>query len=651
MRVVISIPPYICVALSITRDTGMECILKHYTAPSNKRLLQLLSSMSGLLTCLIIVLLYTRTEPELYMQRERECSRINAVMFVSGYNASRDSVITIKSVLIYRHDTIHFHFIVDDKARKVLEVVMTTWQVPGVSFTFYDMEYAKSLLPWSFNHYYKTDWTILVPLLHKILPHSVFRVVILNPDIVLTTDIGKLWCHCFSDKEQVVGIGWRNWNATYDRRPYPSGTYQVAWNSRRQAVAPRTSPGVMVVDVLHSRSLSWNRKWIHAIHRHIRMDPPELRFKECAIIEILKSHPEASFSLSCEWNIHTAEYWTEECSNSSLSVMDRTTGARDGHLSSHVNYVQSFDGYKLREAKLTNCFASHPQSTQLSNWTMESDMCAVTNWQNTAHREHPFFLGHEYTPTDRYDITMVGHLTIEKLSLLEHISQKWEGPISIVVSMVDTDINRFVNFVESSAVLQRKTNISYHVLFKDRASFPLSSLQVLAHKHVQTPYVFFNDLNGIPSNGLYHHLREVIQLQGDREKVALLVPMFQTNTTTPHYPHTKQEILHLISEGKIFQTCNQYLNSTAYSHWRVASEPYNIRHKWVYEPCIVAKTSVMSSDPTFTEDQQNSTSHSSELFVVVPEGFLVHTSHPHDRLTTDLECYKSRLSKCLHNTS
>lgn len=626
----------------------MECIVKYYPALSNKRLLQLLSSMSGLLTCLIIVLLYTRTEPELYMQRERECSPIHTVMIVGGYNASRESVITIKSVLIYRHDAIHFHFIVDDKARQVLEAVMTTWQVPGVSFTFYNMDYARSLLPWSFNHYYKTDWTILVPLLHKILPHGVSRVVILNPDIILTTDIGKLWCHCSRNREQVIGIGW---NTTYDRRPYPNHSHQVAWNSGPQEVAPPTSPGVMLLDVLHSRSLSWNRKWIRAIHKHICMDPPELRFKDYAIIKILKSHPEASFLLSCEWNIHSAEYRTQECSNSSLNVMDRTAGASDSHLSSHVNYIQGFDGYKLRELSASNCFASHPQSTQLSNWTVESDMCTVANWQNMAHREHPFFLGHEYTPTDCYDITMVGYLSIEKLSLLEHISQKWEGPISIAVSMVDTDVNRFVNFVESSTILQRKTNISYHILFKVGASFPLKPLQVLAHKHVKTPYVFFNDLNGIPSNGLYHHLREVIQLQSDREKVALLVPMFQTNTTTIRYPHTKQEILHLISEGKILQTCNQYLNSTDYSHWKVTSEPYSIRHKWVYEPCIVTKTSVVSLDPTFTDDQQNTTSHSDGLFVVVPEGFLVHTSYPHDRMTSDLECYRSRFSKCLYNTA
>ena len=577
---------------------------------SNKTMLQLLSSVSIFLTCLVVVQLYTQNVPQFYTQQDGECSVIHVALIVSGYNASRDSVVTIKSLLIYRHNRIHFHLIVDSRARQVLKVVMTTWQVPGVNFDLYDIENVRNALPWIFTHYYKKDWTILVPLLHKILPHNVANLVVLNPDLVLSADIGQLWCQFSSNWQQVVGIGWSNWSST---------TTEKVWQSGQ---ATRTNPGIMLVNVLNSRHLSWNRKWISAIRRHIHMKPPHLRFREYAIIEVFKLHPDAFFPLSCDWDVHA-----KECANSSVHLVNRTVDSSNtDQFFSHIHYVQSFDGYTLREAKLLRCFLHSPQlhTVPVTIWT--KDYNNMLSWKKgTVLREHPFFLGQESTPRDHYDITMVGYMTTERLHVLEHICQRWEGPISIVVSTTDTDVAKFVNLVKNSSTLQNRTNISYHLLFQDVTSpYSINPLLMLANRNVRTPYIFFNNRNGIPSQGLYQHLKEIIQLHKDDE-VALVVPMFQTNITNFPFPQYKQDMLQLISEGAVSQSCNQHINLTDCCRWKAATEPYNVYYNLTYESCIVPSTRISS---IFVDGPQHNVSHSNQRFLVVPQGFLLYPSNP-----------------------
>ena len=50
-------------------------------------------------------------------------------MVVAGYNASRDVVTLIKSILHYRRTPLHFHFISDHTATHILSMLFNTWQL------------------------------------------------------------------------------------------------------------------------------------------------------------------------------------------------------------------------------------------------------------------------------------------------------------------------------------------------------------------------------------------------------------------------------------------------------------------------------------------------------------------------------------------
>ena len=47
----------------------------------------------------------------------------------AGHNATRDVVTLIKSVLFYRRNPLHFHFLSDDVAEMILTKLFETWNV------------------------------------------------------------------------------------------------------------------------------------------------------------------------------------------------------------------------------------------------------------------------------------------------------------------------------------------------------------------------------------------------------------------------------------------------------------------------------------------------------------------------------------------
>lgn len=56
---------------------------------------------------------------------------VNVAIVVAGYNASRDVVTLIKSILHYRQAPLQFHFISDHIATHILSTLFNTWQLPS----------------------------------------------------------------------------------------------------------------------------------------------------------------------------------------------------------------------------------------------------------------------------------------------------------------------------------------------------------------------------------------------------------------------------------------------------------------------------------------------------------------------------------------
>ena len=54
--------------------------------------------------------------------------------------------------------------------------------------------------------------------------------------------------------------------------------------------------------------------------------------------------------------------------------------------------------------------------------------------------------------------------------MLETICSHWEGPISVSLYMSDAEVQQFVRYRESSEILNTRTNIGYHVVYKEGVS-------------------------------------------------------------------------------------------------------------------------------------------------------------------------------------
>lgn len=55
---------------------------------------------------------------------------IHIAIVCSGHKSTRDVVTLIKSVLFYRKNPLHFHFISDTTAQVILNYLFETWKVP-----------------------------------------------------------------------------------------------------------------------------------------------------------------------------------------------------------------------------------------------------------------------------------------------------------------------------------------------------------------------------------------------------------------------------------------------------------------------------------------------------------------------------------------
>lgn len=99
-----------------------------------------------------------------------KCEVINIVIVCAGYNSSRSVVTLIKSILFYRKNPLHFHFIADSTARLILQNLFRTWAVPGIEVDFYLTDNLQKDVTWIPNKHYSGIYGLMKLVLPKALP-------------------------------------------------------------------------------------------------------------------------------------------------------------------------------------------------------------------------------------------------------------------------------------------------------------------------------------------------------------------------------------------------------------------------------------------------------------------------------------------------
>uniref|UniRef100_A0AAR2LC36 LARGE xylosyl- and glucuronyltransferase 1 n=1 Tax=Pygocentrus nattereri TaxID=42514 RepID=A0AAR2LC36_PYGNA len=533
-----------------------------------------------------------------------KCETIHMAIVCAGYNASRDVVTLVKSVLFHRRNPLHFHFITDSIAQQILASLFRTWMVPAVRVDFYDADELKSEVSWIPNKHYSGIYGLMKLVLTKTLPSDLQKVIVLDTDITFATDIAELWAvfHKFKG-QQVLGLvenqsDWYLGNLWKNHRPWP-------------ALGRGFNTGVILLLLDRLRKLRWEQMWRLTAER-----------------ELMSMLSTSLADQVIHWN-----------SPKKLRVKNK-----------HVEFFRNlyltfleYDGNLLRR-ELFGCPSETDHNSENLQKTLleldEDDPCYEFRRERfTVHRTHLYFLHYEYEPSaDQSDVTLVAQLSMDRLQMLEAICKHWEGPISLALYLSDAEAQQFLRYAQGSEVLMSRSNVGYHIVYKEGQFYPVNLLRNVAMRQVNTPYMFLSDIDFLPMYGLYEYLRKsVVQLDMANTKKALVVPAFETLRYRLSYPKSKAELLSQLDMGTLFtfryHVWTKGHAPTNFAKWRTATTPYRVQWEADFEPYVMVRRDCPEYDRRFVGFGWNKVAHIMELdaqeyeFVVLPNAYMIHMPH------------------------
>ncbi|XP_036720666.1 LARGE xylosyl- and glucuronyltransferase 1 isoform X2 [Balaenoptera musculus] len=356
-----------------------------------------------------------------------KCETIHVAIVCAGYNASRDVVTLVKSVLFHRRNPLHFHLIADSIAEQILATLFQTWMVPAVRVDFYNADELKSEVSWIPNKHYSGIYGLMKLVLTKTLPANLERVIVLDTDITFATDIAELWAvfHKFKG-QQVLGLvenqsDWYLGNLWKNHRPWP-------------ALGRGYNTGVILLLLDKLRKMKWEQMWRLTAERELMGMLSTSLADQDIFNAVIKQNPFLVYQLPCFWNVQLSDHTrSEQCYRdvSDLKVIHWNSPKKLRVKNKHVEFFRNlyltfleYDGNLLRR-ELFGCPSeadvnSENLQKQLSELD-EDDLCYEFRRERfTVHRTHLYFLHYEYEPTsDNTDVTLVAQLSMDRKSVIQ----------------------------------------------------------------------------------------------------------------------------------------------------------------------------------------------------------------------------------------
>uniref|UniRef100_A0AAQ6I946 LARGE xylosyl- and glucuronyltransferase 2 n=1 Tax=Anabas testudineus TaxID=64144 RepID=A0AAQ6I946_ANATE len=357
----------------------------------------------------------------------QKCELIHVACVCAGHNASRDVVTLVKSVLFHRRNPLHFHFITDTVANRILSSLFQSWMVPSVQVSFYDADELKSEVSWIPNKHYSGIYGLMKLTLTKALPSDLSKVIVLDTDITFATDIAELWgiFRKFTDK-QVIGLvenqsDWYLGNLWKNHKPWP-------------ALGRGFNTGVILLYLERLRRIGWEQMWRLTAERELMSMLSTSLADQDIFNAFIKQNPVLVHQLPCFWNVQLSDHTrSEQCYTevSDLKVIHWNSPKKLRVKNKHVEFFRNlyltfleYDGNLLRRELFGCPSQASPDSVQLQTALEEldeDDQCYDFRRERlTVHRVHLYFLQYEYTPTeDDTDITLVAQLSMDRKSVVQ----------------------------------------------------------------------------------------------------------------------------------------------------------------------------------------------------------------------------------------
>ena len=549
--------------------------------------------------------------PENFESRKYETIHV-AIMI----NNTKQSAMVLKSVLFYRHSPIHFHFITNSADQKVLETMLSTWQLLSVSCSFYSIENLLRTVPKFLNKKFFTSYDGIKLMLGSILPLTVEKVIVLDDNIVVLSDLQQLWTFFDVIKAE---------RKTFS---FVSNTCLNLKSTEHFRECFRAN--VMLLDLVEMRKQSIFFKFWDTMSR------------QANVYKIIKTLLMYNTLLPCEWNVRLTNI--QECSQKYRIIEYKTIDELILKIAEYpsLNITLEYDNFLLKY--LPKEHGSKVESSALERkLTTYEDVCNNLKEQSQVQfLTHTFFYGNSYTPVDEYDVTLITQLTMDRIRTLHNLLLHWNGPASITMYGDESEKLKVMQYFKSFSLL--RPNLVIHIVYRKPGSYyPINYLRNVAASAVTTPYVFLIDLDFMPSYGLYSYLRKAAELlMTTNPRRALVVPAFEAFMNNTIYPKDKPTLLEQMKELTV-QPFHPYFKGhtpTNYTKWVKASYPYVTNWAKDYEPYVLVRSNVVRYDQRFMGYGFNKISHLTELraqgyeFVVLPDPFLIHYPHPYseDRL-------------------
>lgn len=397
------------------------------------------------------------------------------------------------------------------------------------------------------------------------------------------------------------------------------------------------------------KNINWNTLWNNITTDGLKHHGSTTLADQDIVNAVIKVHYDLLFTLPCTWNVQLSRYSKAHfCYDGDTSMIKVLHWNAPGGLKSTNNpkflyqyfaTFSAFDGNLLRKP-VTKCKKLVEHYDDIS--TIETDFCQnMVDNVSKLRRVHLYFMDFEQNLHVVNDVTLVTHLSTDRIAMVEMIANRWIGPISVTIYVTEQETIKLKNFVLDSPSLSIRRNIGYHLVFEglEDITYPINLLRNVALQEAATDFVFLCDADFVPSNGLYQYLtKSVLTMSRKFDKTAFVVPAFEKIHYGNDIPQTKSDLMSDWDSGSILPF-RSYLwpeghRSTNYTKWRRSFDHYQVEWTKNYEPYVVVSKSVCPNyDKRFFGFGWNKVSHVMELdaagfeFSVVPYGFIVHIAH------------------------
>ena len=567
--------------------------------------------------------------------RSSRCETIHIGFVAAGYNASRQVATVLKTILFYRHNPLHFHFVSDAPAKHILGTLMKTWQLPAVNFSFYDTDPLRERISWIPNFHYSGVYGLMKLVVPQVFPTSLESIIMLDTDVMLNSDIALLW-HFFVDikrRRKLLGIvenqsNWYLGNLWENHHPWP-------------AVGRGFNTGVVLLNLEEMRGQGWDNMWSTVARKHTS---PAALADQDVVNAVIKEYPHIHHVLPCAWNVQLGDnslsefcYQNAEGFNiihwNSPKKMNVENNNGAYFRLMYSGFVQ-YDGYLLRR-KLITCYLFENDVVKTQPINQSNDACSVfRNMAKLQHRTHPFFIGKNISMPN--EITLISQLSMDRLQMLEPLCHYWKGPMSVSVYASDTETIKLSDYINSHECFQQRSNIALHIVYAESQLYPVNYLRNVALDHLSTRYALLLDIDFVPMVDLHDYLLEATRVLG-ADKRAFIVPAFETHLYKLEFPQNKADLLDMAEAGSIkpfrYDEWPKGHAPTNYQHWKTASHPYRVNWEPDFEPYVVLQWPFAHYDARFVGFGWNKVSHIMELhhagyeFVVLPDAFVIHMPH------------------------